>query len=129
MDNLYNKIIGVLLLSFGIVTLIYPEVFNSLYGLEMPTSDSIAAIRTIIGGSEIALGLLFLIGPKVGVSNKSLSIIGASIFSSLVMARGYHWIIGHDISDRFIREIIAEAVIAAMFIFFICLYKKSIKKI
>lgn len=116
-QSLLFKLVGALLVTFGLITIIYPQLFTQLYGMGLETSDSIAAIRSIIGGCETALGLIFIFGHRLGFTDKSLSILGVTIFSSLVLARGYHLIIDSQISNRFIRELLAESVIAMAFIY------------
>lgn len=104
---LFNGL-GLLLLVFGLITIVNPEIFSKLYGIELPTSDAVAAIRAIIGGSEIAIGSMLLFRKKLGFTDRSLCAIGALIFMGIVAARTYHAIEYPNLSSRFVREFGAE---------------------
>jgi len=120
MRGIFNKLLlsgtGALLFSFGVATLIFPSIFTKLYGVELPTSDAVAAIRAIVGGGEIALGLIFLLRARLGFTDKSLLILGGAIFSAIVCARIFHLFTDTAVSARFYRELIAESIIGIIFL-------------
>ena len=58
-------LMGLLLLVFGAITAIEPSVM-SIYGIALEEPSARTAIRSIIGGGEIALGLSLVFGRRVG---------------------------------------------------------------
>lgn len=108
--------VGLLLLSFGAATLIYPRIFTVLYGVSLPSNDALAAIRAIVGGSEIGLGVVYLFRARFGIPDRPLLFLGFAIFSGIATARLYHLVIEASASGRFFRELAAEAFIAALFL-------------
>lgn len=104
-------VIGVLLLTLGIATLIYPQIMER-YGLNANTTHSIMTVRALIGGAEIGMGVFMLFGIKVGVSFRARLWFGLFLFCGIVAARLISiLIVNTAIPEMIVRELVAELVI------------------
>ena len=79
-------IMGVLLLVFGAITAIEPSVM-SVYGIAIDEPSARTAIRAIIGGGEIALGLALVFGRRAGSSDRALNAFAALVFGCVGAVR------------------------------------------
>ena len=104
-------VVGVVLLALGIATFIHPQIMGR-YGLNANTTHSIMTIRALIGGAEIGMGLLMLLGSKVGVSFRARLWFGMFLFCGIVAARLISILTANTaIPEMIVRELIAELVI------------------
>ncbi len=62
---IYRSVTGLILLFFGIMTLLYPYIMT-LYGISVETAQTRIAIRGLIGGGEITFAAIVLFGPRFG---------------------------------------------------------------
>lgn len=106
-----NIVIGLLFLILGAATFYYPDLFTILYGVELPTPESRVAIRAIIGGGELGLGICFLFGTRYGLTNIALTRLALTVFCSVVLARVIAIFLERSFSLTLLRELAIEAVI------------------
>ena len=79
-------LMGVLLLVFGAITAIEPSVM-SVYGIALDEPSARTAIRSIIGGGEIALGLALVFGRRAGATHRALNAFAALVFGCVGAVR------------------------------------------
>ena len=79
-------LMGLLLLIFGAITTIVPTVM-SVYGIALEEPSARTAIRSIIGGGEIALGLSLVFGRRAGASHLALNAFAALVFGCVGAVR------------------------------------------
>jgi len=74
--------LGSILAAFGTVTLIWPSVI-AYYGISIDSPEARIAVRAIIGGGEIAFGLILLFGSRLELSAHQRCALAAVIFSCI----------------------------------------------
>lgn len=78
---------GLLLLILGVWSFADPEVFTDLYGIDAAKPSAAIALRSMIGGGEIGLGLFLFLGKKFGVPLHSRLWLAVSLFACVFLAR------------------------------------------
>lgn len=107
-------LVGILLLTLGTITLIYPQIMGR-YGLTADTTHSIMSIRSLIGGSEIGMGGFIILGGKLSVSIRARLWFAMFLFGGIVLARLVSIAIsGVTIPEMIMRELIAELVVIGL---------------
>jgi len=125
--RLLNTIVGLLLLAMGIWTLIDPTIFTKLYAIILPEQQSRVALRAIIGGGEIGLGLFLCFGGWLGASQVILTRFAALLFGSVVLARSVAFLLEENIAPWMWRELLIETLIAVVLIFYLLRRKRTDK--
>lgn len=82
----YHVLLGLLLIGLGIWTFINPEILR-YYGVDLVDPEARIAVRAIIGGGEVGLGLLLTVGTFGAFTNKALNSMAATVFLSVGLAR------------------------------------------
>ena len=82
----FHVLLGLLLIGLGIWTFINPEILT-YYGVVLVDPEARIAIRAIIGGGEVGLGLLLTVGTSGAFTNKALNSVAATVFLSVGLAR------------------------------------------
>jgi hypothetical protein len=82
----YPLVAGAMLLGLGLLTLIRPEVLE-YYSIGVGTASARTAIRAMIGGGEIGIGLVVLAGGRLGLLANQRCAIAATIFICVCLAR------------------------------------------
>lgn len=82
----YHVLLGLLLIGLGILTFINPEILR-YYGVVLVDPEARIAVRAIIGGGEVGLGLLLTVGTFGAFTNKALNSVAATVFLSVGLAR------------------------------------------
>ena len=82
----FHVLLGLLLMGLGIWTFINPEILT-YYGVVLVDPEARIAIRAIIGGGEVGLGLLLTVGTSGAFTNKALNSVAATVFLSVGLAR------------------------------------------
>ena len=77
---------GVLLLGFGIFVVLHPVVMH-VYDIALDKPTARTGIRAIIGGGEIALGLILIFGRRLGASAFTLNAMAALVFGCVGAVR------------------------------------------
>jgi hypothetical protein len=78
---------GVILIAYGMVFLIAPQLLGRLVGLEFVRPDAYAEVRAFYGGLELGLGAFLLHGGvKVGHTRSALLLCGFA-FAAAGLAR------------------------------------------
>ena len=103
--------IGLLLLGLGLATLIHPQTMQR-YGLIADTLHAVMSIRALIGGAEIGLGILMLIGGKLSITLKSRLWVALFLFSGIAMIR----LISILLADAAVPEIIYRELVAEVLV-------------
>jgi len=108
---------GLLLLILGVWSFADPEVFTDLYGIDVAKPSATIALRSMIGGGEIGLGLFLFLGKKFGVPLQSRLLLAASLFAFVSLARAgaiaLEW---PEVSSAMIRELAIEGALAGLFV-------------
>lgn len=89
-NKIFNGIIGVILGSMGVFVIIYPLIFDDLYGLTANTSEARSTLRAVIGGTEVVLGAAFLKPTLFGITDNILNRLGCAIFGGIFVVRVGH---------------------------------------
>lgn len=117
---------GLLFLVLGLWSFIDPEIFKQLYGIEAGNPSAAIALRAIIGGGEIGLGLFMLFGGMLSVPLRSRLVLAAFVFGGVCIARALAIILSSSVfTDGSIREMAIEGVIAISFSFRLFVSKRS----
>ncbi|MEL7196780.1 MAG: hypothetical protein AAGL10_00555 [Pseudomonadota bacterium] len=107
---------GLLLLILGVWSFADPEVFTELYGIDVAKPSAKIALRSMIGGGEIGLGLFMCLGGRFGVPLHSRLWLAASLFACVFLARAgaiaLEW---PEVSFALIRELAIEGALAGIF--------------
>jgi len=107
---------GLLLLILGVWSFADPEIFTDLYGIDVAKPSATIALRSMIGGGEIGLGLFMCLGGRFGVSLHSRLLLAASLFACVFVARAVAVILAWpEVSTGTIRELAIEGVLAGTF--------------
>ena len=111
-SRLYPTVAGCIFLVLGIVTLIQPEILN-YYAISLDRPAARTATRAMIGGGEIGIALILLLGRYINLSLSQRSLIAAAIFICVGLSRLVGvWIEGFDIStSQPLREAAIELVL------------------
>lgn len=109
-----NRIIGIVLLVLGAWVVIQPTIFTILYGVSLATSESRSTIRAVIGGTEIALGILFVFPSLFQINEHTLLRLGALVFGCIFFGRIYHVLFDDAVQFSLIRESLIEGLIALL---------------
>lgn len=114
---------GLLLLILGVWSFADPEVFTDLYGIDVAKPSATIALRSMIGGGEIGLGLFLILGKKFGVPLHSRLWLAVSLFACVFLARAVAVILAWpEVSTGKIRELTIEGVLASAFATLLFLY-------
>jgi hypothetical protein len=115
---------GALLLIFGIWSFADPEIFAKLYSIDTSAPSATSAMRAMVGGGEIGLGLFLLLGRKLKVSLRSRLLLATFLFVCVFIARAsaiaLEW---SEVSSGTIRELAIEGVLACAFVAFVALVR------
>jgi len=107
---------GLLLLILGVWSFADPEVFTDLYGIEVAKPSATIALRSMIGGGEIGLGLFLCLGGRFGVSLQARLLLAVSLFACVFVARAVAVILEWpEVSSAMIKEIAIEGALAGIF--------------
>lgn len=118
--------LGLLLIGLGLTTFAHPQIMER-YGLNTDSLHAIMSIRALIGGAEIGLGFLMMIGRKLGISIRSRLWTALFLFSGIVTARLTSILLAEDsVPEMVIRELIAEVLIIALIGFAIKLTSQNV---
>lgn len=111
-SRLYPTVAGCIFLALGIVTLIQPEIL-SYYAINLDHPSARIATRAMIGGGEIGIALVLLLGSYINLSLSQRSLIAAVIFICVGLSRLVGvWIEGFDFSTiQPLREAAIEIVL------------------
>lgn len=82
----YPVISGLIFLTLGMVTLVYPEILT-YYSINLDQPSARVAIRAMLGGGELGIALLLLAGSRINLSPQQRSLIAAAIFVCVGLAR------------------------------------------
>ncbi|MEE4212674.1 MAG: hypothetical protein V2I43_25800 [Parvularcula sp.] len=108
---------GLLLLILGVWSFADPEVFTDLYGINVAKPSATIALRSMIGGGEIGLGLFLIVGRKFGVALQPRLLLAVSLFACVFFARAVavmmEW---PEVSTAMLRELAIEGALAAAFL-------------
>ena len=77
---------GCIFLALGIATLIHPEVL-SYYAIGLGEPSARAAIRAMVGGGEMGIAIVLLLGGYIKLSLSQRSLIAAVIFTCVGLSR------------------------------------------
>ena len=109
---------GLLLLGLGFWSFLDPGIFTQLYGIKVVDSTAKVALRAMIGGGEIGLGMFMLVGGSFNVSLWSRLMLATFGFGSVFIARTCAVLLDWPtITEALIREVVIEG-----FIFFCLLF-------
>ncbi len=81
-----HLLLGLLLIAFGAATFVFPELLSH-YSIAADQSDNRIALRAIIGGGEIGIGVYLAFANFFGAQQKSLNLAAAILFLSVGLAR------------------------------------------
>lgn len=116
LDKIMVLFVGVLFLALGLLSFIDPGIFKQLYGIEAGSPSAAIALRAIIGGGEIGLGLFMLFGGMLSVPLRSRLVLAAFVFGGVCIARAVAIMMSWPVvADGSIREMAIEGVIAISF--------------
>ena len=114
---------GLLLLILGVWSFADPEVFTDLYGIDAAKPSAAIALRSMIRGGEIGLGLFLFLGKKFGVPLHSRLWLAVSLFACVFLARAGAVILAWpEVSTGMIRELTIEGVLVGAFATLLFLY-------
>ena len=78
--------LGALLLVFGIWTFSDPAVLHH-YGIDTSDPNARIALRAIMGGGELGLGVTLLVGKFLKLDQRTLNFMAATVFLSVGVSR------------------------------------------
>ena len=112
---------GLLLLFLGLWSFADPQIFTDLYGIDAAKPSATIALRAMIGGGEIGLGLFLCLGGRFGVSLQARLLLAVSLFACVFLARAaavvFAW---PEVSTGMIRELAIEGALAVVFATLFC---------
>lgn len=82
----YPLLSGAIFIGLGLLTLIQPDVLE-YYSIGVDSASARTAIRAMIGGGEVGLGIVTLCGGRIGFSVSQRCTLAASIFLCVSFAR------------------------------------------
>lgn len=107
---------GFLLLFLGLWSFADPQIFTDLYGIDVAKPSATIALRAMIGGGEIGLGLFLCLGGRLGVSLQSRLLLAVSLFAFVFLARAVAVALAWpEVSTGTIRELAIEGALAGIF--------------
>ncbi len=111
----YPLLSGAIFLGLGLLTLIRPEVLE-YYSIGVDNAPARTAIRAMIGGGEIGLGMLILGGRQVGFSISQRSMLAATIFVCVGLTRlGSAWLDNQlNLESQALREASIELILGVL---------------
>ncbi len=116
-DKIMALSAGILFLALGLWSFIDPGIFKQFYGIEAGNPSAEIALRAMIGGGEIGLGLFMLFGDMLSVPIRSRLVLAAFVFGGVCIARAGAIILSWPvIIEGSIREMAIEGVIAISFL-------------
>lgn len=77
---------GVMFIALGVFTIATPSIFSH-YGIRIDTPEARIAIRAIVGGGEVGIGLFLLLGGLVNIRHSALNGSAATILLSVGLTR------------------------------------------
>ena len=83
---LYPLLSGTIFIGLGLLTLFQPDVFE-YYSIGVDSASARTAIRAMVGGGEVGIGLVILCGSHLGFSINQRCTLAASIFLCVGLAR------------------------------------------
>lgn len=86
LGRVYPSFAGCIFLALGLVTLIQPEIM-SYYAIGLDQPSARVAMRAMIGGGEIGIGVVLILGGRINLSSRQLSLIAAAIFICVGLSR------------------------------------------
>lgn len=108
---------GLLLLILGVWSFADPEIFTDLYGMDVEKPSATIALRAMIGGGEIGLGLFLFLGRKFGVLLHSRLLLAVSLFACVFFARAVAVILEWpEASLQMMRELAIEGALVGALI-------------
>ena len=93
--KLFPIFAGLIFVALGVLTFVSPEVLG-YYSIGVDNASARIAIRAMIGGGEVALGMVILAGQRIGLTIQQRSLIAALVFLSVAIARLSSVWIEHD---------------------------------
>ena len=78
--------LGLLLIAIGATTFLFPELLGH-YSISTDHADSRIALKAIIGGGEIGVGVYLAFAKLIGIQQKPLNLAAATLFLSVGLAR------------------------------------------
>jgi len=113
--RLYPILAGLLFLGLGTLTLIRPEILG-YYSIDVANDKARIAIRAMIGGGELALGLVIAAGQRIGISVKQRSLIAACVFLCVGLVRlAAAWMEGGlGVAQQPYREAAIELILGSL---------------
>ncbi|MBY6129483.1 DUF4345 family protein [Qipengyuania aquimaris] len=86
LGRVYPSFAGCIFLALGLVTLIQPEIM-SYYAIGLDQPSARVAMRAMIGGGEIGIGVVLILGGRINLFSRQLSLIAAAIFICVGLSR------------------------------------------
>ncbi len=86
LGRVYPSFAGCIFLALGIATLIQPEIM-SYYAIGLDQPSARVAMRAMIGGGEIGIGCVLILGGRINLSPSQRSLIAAAIFICVGFSR------------------------------------------
>lgn len=86
LSRIYPVIAGCIFLGLGAATLIHPEILG-YYAINLDQPSARTAVRAMIGGGEIGIAFILLLGGYMTVSSRQRSLIAAVIFIFVGLSR------------------------------------------
>jgi hypothetical protein len=112
---------GLLLLFLGLWSFADPQIFTDLYGIDVAKPSATIALRAMIGGGEIGLGLFLCLGGRFGVSLQARLLLAVSLFACVFLARAAAVVLAWpEVSTGMIRELAIEGALAVVFATLFC---------
>ena len=114
-------LLGAILVGFGIWTFSDPAVLNH-YGIDTSEPNARIALRAIIGGGELGLGVTLVAGKFLKLDRRTLNFIAATVFLSVGISRLLAASLERSsaIGIQPLREGVIELVLGAFAFFVFC---------
>lgn len=113
--------LGAILIVFGIWTFSDPAVLHH-YGIDTSEPNARIALRAIIGGGELGLGVTLVAGKFLKLDRRTLNFIAATVFLSVGISRLLAASLERSsaIGIQPLREGVIELVLGAFAFFVFC---------
>ncbi|MEP3049756.1 MAG: DUF4345 family protein [Erythrobacter sp.] len=82
----YPTFTGYVFLALGMASFIRPEIL-SYYAIDLDEPSARVAIRAMIGGGEVGIGVVLLFGGHINLSLSQRSLIAVAIFTCVGLSR------------------------------------------
>lgn len=124
--ELYPLFAGVVFLGLGLTTLIRPEVLE-YYSIGVGSAAARTAVRAMIGGGEVGIGIVLLGGLKLGFSVRQRCVLAAAIFICVGLARLLSaWFEGDlYLSSQSFREASIELILGCFGVLAVLMIRKA----